>query len=201
MRTKFNNGNGGSRGLRRLPPNAGKGRPRGSVNHFPHLVRATTEETLKELGGKDWLLNMARRYPKEFLRFVATITPKNVALELSGSDGESLFPAKIRLMRPTFVCAHEGQPCLVQVDDHGWPIPGAKLLPYTEVIKDKELIITGNSFPDDATTEDYYKDEGLEAERAMYRDQRPIDEETVIEGTVVAAVAEVATEEGEDEET
>ncbi len=61
---------------KRLPPNAGKGRPKGSPNKATASVKAALEASLAELGGIQWFVQLARTNPDAYVRLLLQILPK-----------------------------------------------------------------------------------------------------------------------------
>lgn len=83
---------------RRLPPNAGKGRPKGSPNKLTADVKAMILGALDKAGGETYLLEQAKANPNAFLTLIGKVLPK----EVTGADGSPLLPSAIRieLVRP-----------------------------------------------------------------------------------------------------
>lgn len=67
-------------GARRLPPNAGKGRRKGSENRIPKAVKDMIHEALDRAGGAAYLQRQAIENPAAFLALVGKLIP----VELSG---------------------------------------------------------------------------------------------------------------------
>lgn len=57
------------------PPNGG-GRARGSRNKVTHAAKQLVLEALDEVGGKDWLVALAREEPKSFAQLVSKLIPQ-----------------------------------------------------------------------------------------------------------------------------
>lgn len=70
----------------RRPPNAGKGRPKGSVNKTTASVKAALSEAFEKRGGVQALVQWAHEQPGDFYRLWAKMLPQ----EVSGPDGEPI---------------------------------------------------------------------------------------------------------------
>lgn len=62
----------------RKPPNAGKGRPKGSVNKITSDVKEMVLSALAQAGGVSYLYEQARENPKAFLSLVGRIIPTQI---------------------------------------------------------------------------------------------------------------------------
>ncbi len=62
--------------------NAGKGRPKGSVNKTTKLAKQAISEAFDELGGMDALVTWAKSDPDNMKVFYATIWPKIIPLQV-----------------------------------------------------------------------------------------------------------------------
>ena len=71
---------------KRLPPNAGKGRPKGSPNKATASVKAALEASLTELGGVRWFVQLAKSNPDAYVKLLLQILPK-AAPESAEEDG------------------------------------------------------------------------------------------------------------------
>lgn len=79
-----------------MPPNAGKGRPKGTPNRATADVRATialiAERNAERL--ETWLARVARKNPDRaadlYLRMIEYHIPKLARTEVTGKDGEEL---------------------------------------------------------------------------------------------------------------
>ena len=83
----------------RKPPNAGKGRPKGSVNKLSGDLRQMISKALDQVGGVDYLAKQAEENPSAFISLLGKTMPK----EITGADGKDLFPfeaIKVHLVRP-----------------------------------------------------------------------------------------------------
>ena len=61
------------------PPNAGKGRPKGSLNKVTADVKAMVLQALNDAGGADYLLEQAKGNPNAFLTLVGKVLPLTVS--------------------------------------------------------------------------------------------------------------------------
>jgi hypothetical protein len=70
---------------KRLPPNAGKGRPKGSINKVNAEVKAMILEALEGVGGVDYLMERAQdpRTASAFMAMVGKVLP----LQVTGANG------------------------------------------------------------------------------------------------------------------
>lgn len=68
---------------KRRPPNAGKGRPKGSVNKTTASVKAALTAAFDAIGGDEALATWAQANPTEFYKLWAKMLPT----ELSGPNG------------------------------------------------------------------------------------------------------------------
>jgi hypothetical protein len=67
---------------RPLPPNAGKGRPKGSENKITKDLKAAILEAFDQVGGAQYLATQAVENPSAFLSLLARILPKDMNLTL-----------------------------------------------------------------------------------------------------------------------
>jgi hypothetical protein len=72
---------------KRLPPNAGKGRPKGSLNRTTTSAKEAIALAAEGLGGAERLIAWAKEEPANERAFWATIYPKLLPLQVSGEDG------------------------------------------------------------------------------------------------------------------
>lgn len=72
---------------RKPPPNAGKGRKKGSKNKTTRAAKEMLEEAFDRAGGVDELTKFAKANPAAFYQLWGRILPKNVDVT---SGGESL---------------------------------------------------------------------------------------------------------------
>ncbi|MBW9249915.1 MAG: hypothetical protein GJU72_12810 [Acidithiobacillus ferriphilus] len=71
---------------KRLPPNAGKGRPRGSRNKATASVKAALEASLTELGGVRWFVQLAKSNPDAYVKLLLQILPKAAPESVDSGD-------------------------------------------------------------------------------------------------------------------
>ena len=67
----------------RRPPNAGKGRPKGSVNKTTASTKAALTDAFEKLGGVASLVAWGRKNRSEFYKLWGKLVPQ----EVTGSDG------------------------------------------------------------------------------------------------------------------
>lgn len=72
----------------------GGGSRKGVPNRLTADVKGMILQALDEAGGKDYLLAQAHGNPNAFLTLVGKVLPK----EMTGKDGEPLFPKAIQLV-------------------------------------------------------------------------------------------------------
>ncbi len=58
--------------------NPGPGRPKGSVNKVTAAVKELLRESLDEVGGKDYLVELARNEPKVYGSLIGRLIPNEV---------------------------------------------------------------------------------------------------------------------------
>jgi hypothetical protein len=68
------------------PPNAGKGRPKGSVNKVNADVKAMVLEALHHAGGAEYLLMQAYDNPKAFVTLVGRVLPLTINATVDVND-------------------------------------------------------------------------------------------------------------------
>ncbi len=66
-------------GVKRLPPNAGKGRKPGSKNKIPASVKEMILQALQNAGGAEYLERQAIENPNAFLSLVGRIIPSEIS--------------------------------------------------------------------------------------------------------------------------
>jgi hypothetical protein len=66
------------------PPNAGKGRPKGSPNKTTASVKAALTEAFDKLGGVDSLVSWAQEQPAEFYKLWGRLAPTEVQADVKG---------------------------------------------------------------------------------------------------------------------
>lgn len=72
---------------KRMPPNAGKGRPKGALNKTTMAAKEAISIAAEQLGGAERLVAWAQEDPTNERAFWATIYPKLLPLQVSGEDG------------------------------------------------------------------------------------------------------------------
>lgn len=75
---------------KRLPPNAGKGRPKGALNKTTQAAKDAIAEAAERLGGADRLVTWAQSDPANERVFWGTIYPKLLPLQVTGEGGGPL---------------------------------------------------------------------------------------------------------------
>ena len=73
---------------RRKPPAAGKGRPKGAVNKLTKTIREAVEISFAQVGGADYLAQMAVEQPVAYMTLLGKVLPQQV--EMSGKDGAAI---------------------------------------------------------------------------------------------------------------
>jgi hypothetical protein len=72
---------------KRMPPNMGKGRPKGALNRTTTSAKEAIAIAADKLGGAERLVAWAQEDPANERAFWATIYPKLLPLQVSGEDG------------------------------------------------------------------------------------------------------------------
>lgn len=67
---------------KRLPPNAGKGRPPGSKNVTTAALKEALLESFDRGGGVDWLLALMKDEPKTYASLLARLIPTESATKM-----------------------------------------------------------------------------------------------------------------------
>lgn len=80
--------------VKKLPPNAGKGRPKGALNKVTSDLREMTLGALAEVGGQKYLAQQAIENPSAFMSLVGKLFPKEIKAEISGHLGICEIPPK-----------------------------------------------------------------------------------------------------------
>lgn len=86
---------------KRIPPNAGKGRPKGTLNKTTQAAKDAIALAAEKLGGTDRLVAWAQEDPANERVFWGSIYPKLLPLEVrgAGANGEHLIRSvKIRFV-------------------------------------------------------------------------------------------------------
>src|SRR5687767_14568884 len=71
---------------RARPPNAGKGRKKGSTNVLTREIKAAIENAFVELGGEKYLVRLGKKQPAVFAQLLGKLLPT----KLTGADGGAL---------------------------------------------------------------------------------------------------------------
>lgn len=69
----------------RKPPNAGKGRPKGSKNLVTKSIKEAIEAAFDQVGGAAYLAKQAEGNPTAFMGLIGKIIPQQVQAAVSGS--------------------------------------------------------------------------------------------------------------------
>jgi len=72
---------------KRLPPAAGKGRPKGAINKLTASVKEAIEAAFHGVGGHEYLMRQAEENPQAFMTLLGKIIPAQVQAELTGRNG------------------------------------------------------------------------------------------------------------------
>lgn len=78
------------------PPNAGKGRPKGTPNKTTASIKAALSEAFEKLGGVRSLVAWGTDNPSDFYKLWGRMAPQEMAV--TGQDGSALV---IRVVRET----------------------------------------------------------------------------------------------------
>ncbi|MGK9450774.1 hypothetical protein ACSSZE_05820 [Acidithiobacillus caldus] len=68
---------------RKLPPNAGKGRPPGAANRTTRALKQALEESFERLGGVEWLVQLAATEPKAYAGLLAKLLPTQIDADVT----------------------------------------------------------------------------------------------------------------------
>ena len=83
---------------RRAPPNAGKGRPKGSLNKTTTAAKEAIALAAERLGGTDRLVAWAQEDPQNERAFWASIYPKLLPLTVGGDPDAPLKVSMVQLV-------------------------------------------------------------------------------------------------------
>ena len=75
---------------RRLPPNAGRGRKKGSVNKTTKTLKEALLASFETLGGEEWLVSLAESDPKAYASLLGRLVPSEIGVEVSAGDASVL---------------------------------------------------------------------------------------------------------------
>lgn len=70
---------------KKMPPNAGKGRPRGVPNKVNGDVKAMILGALEQAGGQSYLAEQAEQNPGAFMALVGKVLPKDLKVDQQGN--------------------------------------------------------------------------------------------------------------------
>ena len=73
-----------------MPPAAGQGRKRGSKNKTTVLLKEAIEESFANVGGAEYLTQMAQLEPKAYLTLLAKILPAKIEADINVFQGAQL---------------------------------------------------------------------------------------------------------------
>lgn len=73
-----------------MPPAAGQGRKRGSKNKTTVLLKEAIEESFANVGGAEYLTQMAMLEPKAYLTLLAKILPAKIEADINVFQGNQL---------------------------------------------------------------------------------------------------------------
>ena len=73
-----------------IPPAAGQGRKRGSKNKTTVLIKEAIEESFANVGGAEYLTQMAMIEPKAYLTLLAKILPAKIEADINVFQGNQL---------------------------------------------------------------------------------------------------------------
>ena len=79
---------------KRLPPNAGKGRPKGVPNKISRSVRESIEAAFQSVGSDAYLVEQARSNPAGFMALLGKLLPSGSQINIGvaiGADGRRSF--------------------------------------------------------------------------------------------------------------
>ena len=73
-----------------MPPAAGQGRRRGSKNKTTVLLKEAIEESFANVGGAEYLTQMATLEPKAYLTLLAKVLPAKIEADVNVFQGTQL---------------------------------------------------------------------------------------------------------------
>lgn len=85
------------------PPNAGKGRKRGTANKLTRDIKAAIENAFVEVGGEKYLVRVAKRQPAVFCKLLGQVLPK----EITGLGGGPIPVAVVNVHRSSSTAGHQ----------------------------------------------------------------------------------------------
>jgi hypothetical protein len=81
--------------------NRGKGRPKGATNHVTRTLKEAIQLAFDEIGGSEWLKNLAETDPRAFSSLLARLIPTETSVT-SGPTPPSVWPDEIDLTPQSF---------------------------------------------------------------------------------------------------
>jgi hypothetical protein len=72
---------------KRMPPRAGMGRPKGSVNKSTAAIKDMLLASLDEVGGQNYFKQQALDNPNAYMALIGKIIPAEVKNQITGADG------------------------------------------------------------------------------------------------------------------
>jgi hypothetical protein len=83
-----------------LPPNAGKGRKKGTPNNLTREIKLAIENAFIELGGEKYLVRVGKKRPDVFCALIGKLLP----MQITGKDGgpiqaETQYAGREELLR------------------------------------------------------------------------------------------------------
>lgn len=84
-----------------MPPNAGKGRPKGVPNKTTKALKDMILGALDSVGGEQYLADQAAANPSAFLTLIGKVLPSEIKAEHSGPDGGPMnLSVNVSFIRP-----------------------------------------------------------------------------------------------------
>ncbi|MBU2839399.1 hypothetical protein HF670_07445 [Acidithiobacillus thiooxidans] len=84
----------------RRPPNAGKGRVKGTPNKVTADVREMVLGALEQAGGQQWLAKQADENPTAFMALLGKLLPKQIDLDASITASEPITEIRRTIVDP-----------------------------------------------------------------------------------------------------
>jgi hypothetical protein len=76
-----------------MPPNAGRGRPRGSRNKITSTIKEALEASFDAIGGAEWLAQQAHQNSSAYLHLLGRLLPSELRAEIQGAGVPGLADA------------------------------------------------------------------------------------------------------------
>lgn len=73
-------------------------RPKGSQNLFTKELKQAIQESFHELGGKEWLKQLATTSPKSYAAILTKMLPAQVEVEAGDNLSDALAKAQSRIL-------------------------------------------------------------------------------------------------------